>query len=167
MKKYILGVAAAMVALTASAADLRGEKSFGPKLGYFSHNKSAVAGLTFTYAFSNHFRLAPEVGCVFRHNDQDAFVGDLNAHFPFSFEDNNVVALYPVVGITYNSWGTHFRLEDDGKEVSSHNNRLGVNLGAGFDLRCSQTLRLNIEAKYSLVKSFSSLVVTAGISYVF
>lgn len=166
MRKILLILAAALAIVSARAGSIAGEKTFGPKLGYFSHNKSAVAGLTFTYAFSDHFRLAPEAGVIFRHNDQDAFVFDLNAHFPFGF-DTRVVALYPVVGLTYNSWGTHLRSEEFNEDVTSHRNRLGANIGAGFDLRCSSTLRLNIEAKYSLVKSFSSLVLTAGISYVF
>ncbi|MDE6300189.1 MAG: porin family protein [Muribaculaceae bacterium] len=167
MKKIILSIAAAMVCTAAWADNVTGEKSFGPKLGYYSHNKSAVAGLTFTYAFNRHFRLAPEVGCVFRHNDQDAFVADLNAQFPFKFEEAGTVALYPLAGITYTSWSRHFRSAEIDKDVTTHDNRFGANVGAGFELRCSETLRLSLEAKYVLVKSYSSVVVTAGISYVF
>ena len=167
MKRILLSLLAVLALSGARAADIRGEKSFGPKIGYFSHNKSAVAGFTFSYAFSNHFRLVPEVGCVFRHHNQDAFMADLNVHLPFSFENGGAVALYPLAGLTLNSWGTHFRMEELEKDVTSHITRLGANLGAGFDLRCSETMRINIEAKYSLVKSYSSLVVTAGISYIF
>lgn len=165
MKKFLIGIIALAACLPAFGQKVAGEKTFGPKVGYFSHNRSAIAGLTFTYAFSDHFRLAPEVGCVFRHHDQDAFVADLNAQFPFRFADNGAVALYPLAGLTFNSWGLHNHEHEN--DVLSHVNRFGANLGAGFELNCSETLRLNIEAKYSLMKTYSSVVLTAGISYVF
>ena len=160
----LLGSAAA---LTASAGLNPGEKSLGVKLGYGSHNQSAVTGLTFQYALSSHVRLAPEIGCAFRNKHEDAFMMDLNVHVPFGLVESDKVSLYPLGGVTFNSWAKHGVTDADGADVTNHVNRFGLNFGAGFDLRCSSTLQLNIEAKYSLVKSFSAAYVTAGISYVF
>ena len=76
------------------------------------------------------------------------------------------MALYPLVGVAFNSWNRHLSTDDLG-DVTTHVNRFGFNAGAGFDLRCSQSLMLNLEARYTLVKSYSSAIVTVGISYIF
>jgi len=147
---------------------VKGEKSVGPKLGYVSKNESSSVGLFFQYAFSEHFRIAPEVGYTFRHKDMDAFMFDINAHIPFGFTGEQV-AFYPLAGLNYSSWNAHFSREDFDKidDVSTRTSRFGLNLGAGFELRCSQTLKLTIEAKYCLIKDYSSAMVSAGISFVF
>ena len=75
--------------------------------------------------------------------------------------------LYPLAGLAFNSWSTHGVVTADDDDVTTHVNRFGLNAGAGFELRCSETLKINIEAKYTLVKSYSAAYVTAGISYVF
>lgn len=154
-------------ALSASGQLIGGEKSVGPKIGYISHNQSCVAGLAFQCSVAPHVRIAPEIGCAFRNKSEDAFLIDLNVHMPFAFADVSKASLYPLAGLTFNSWNYHGVSVQDEVDVTTHENRLGLNLGAGFDMRCSETLKLNIEAKYSLVKSYSSAIITAGISYVF
>ena len=44
------------VAFGATAQVERGQKSFGPKVGYITKSSSVLAGLTFDYAFSRHGR---------------------------------------------------------------------------------------------------------------
>lgn len=172
-----MAVAVMIIALSlpAQAQLTKGEKSLGPKIGYVSRNESATAGLVFQYAFSPHFSIAPEVGYIFRHNNYDAFTFDLNAHFPFNFTGEKV-AFYPLGGINYSSWSHHFPNETpehndidiiESNDVSTRTTRFGINLGAGFDLRCSETLKLTIEAKYIFIKGYSTSAICAGISYVF
>ena len=98
----------------------------------------------------------------------DAFTIDLNGHVPFGFTGEKV-AFYPLAGLNYSSWSRHFKKEDimETNDVTTRTSRFGLNLGAGFDLRCTETLKLSLEAKYSLVKGFTTLTVTAGISFVF
>lgn len=166
-KKLLIAAIVALAAAPCGMAQMqRGEKTLGPKAGYISHNSSAVAGLTFQYALSSKFRISPEIGCAFRHHNEDALLIDLNLHMPFGVGGDQV-ALYPLAGVTFNSWATHAVRPADNVDVTTHCNRFGANLGAGFDLRCSSTLKLNIEAKYSLIKSYSGVLVTAGISYIF
>ena len=64
--------AAALLGTTfdASAELRRGEKSFGPRIGYCGANSSVMAGLTFQYSLSRVVRLAPEADVVFRNNDK-------------------------------------------------------------------------------------------------
>lgn len=168
MKRFlIILLAVAAIPFASSGRIIKGEKSFGPKLGYISHNKSAVAGLVFQYNLSNMLRISPEASVAFRHNNQDAFMLDLNFETPFSFSDAGNVDLYPLAGVAFCSWASHGVEPIDLKDVTTHTNRLGVNLGAGFDLQCSSTLKVNIEARYTIVKSYSGIVATAGISYLF
>ena len=167
MLKHIL-IAALMlfVGIGANAQLVKGEKNLGPRLGYISENKSAVVGLEFQYNLSSRVRLAPGIGCAFRHHNEDALLIDLNVHTPFFLGGDNV-DLYPLAGLAFNSWALHHLATAELDDVTSHINRFGANLGAGFDLRCSSTLKLNIEAKYTFIKSFSSVFLTAGVSYAF
>lgn len=165
-KHLLTLIAAAAVALPGAAQMQKGEKSLGPKVGYISHNNSAVAGLAFQYALSSRVRLAPEIACAFRHHHEDALIVDLNVHVPFELGTEKV-SLYPLAGLSFNSWSTHGVTRNDEVDVTTHTNRFGLNAGAGFDLRCSPTLKLGLEAKYNLVKSYSSAIITASISYIF
>ncbi len=159
----VLVVAGAMALKAQSAA---GEKSFGPKLGYVTRNHSAQAGLVFQYAFSQHVRISSELSCVFRNHNRDGLMVDVNMHFPLPAWGGKT-ELYPLAGLAFNSWADHGVSREDEVDVTTHVNRLGLNLGAGFALRCSSTMKVNIEAKYTLVKSLSSAFITAGISYIF
>ena len=171
----VLTVVAILIAssLPVNAQISKGEKSLGPRIGYVSRNKSAIAGLVFQYAFSQHFRVAPEIGYIFRHNNYDASTVDLNVHIPFGFTGEKV-SFYPLAGINYSSWSHHYR--DNGlnsseiiesKDVSTRKARFGLNVGAGFDMRCSETLKLSLEAKYIIIKGYTTAMICAGISYVF
>lgn len=146
----------------------RGEKTFGVRTGYVSRNRSADAGLFFQYTFSEHFRLQPSADIVFRHKNRDAFLVNINAQVPFAMSAPNF-SLYPYAGINYSSWNRHQPNGDDSfsDDVSSRTNRFGVNLGAGFDVKLSSTLKLSLEAGYTFVKSNSSVNILAGIGYVF
>lgn len=163
----ILLAIVAAAATPLSAQTVKGEKALGPKLGYISRNSSAVAGLFFEYSFNDHLRIAPEIGCAFRHENQDAFLADINLHYLFPLSTEGKVGLYPLAGLAFNSWNHHGYDPAADKDVSTHVNRLGLNAGAGFDLRCSSTLKLNLEAKYVIMKGYSSFIATVGISYIF
>lgn len=147
----------------------KGDKSFGPKLGYVSKNTSLFAGLDFQYAFSDWLRVAPEVGAAVRHNNRDAFTAGLNIMFPLNLS-NDRVALYPLAGIAFNSWATHFGKDNYGvisDDSTLRLSRFGMNLGAGFEYYVKPSMRIAIEAKYTLIKEFSALYATASVAYVF
>lgn len=154
----------------------KGEKTFGVRTGYVSRNNSADLGLYFQYTFSKHFRLQPAADLVFRHKDRDAFMVDINAQVPIEFSNDNF-SLYPFAGLNFSSWNRHYNAGNDAPEFenpdefspewSSRTNRFGVNVGAGFDLKVSSTLKLSLEAGYTFVKSNSGLRALVGIGYVF
>ena len=154
--------------LAASAQFERGEKCVGAKLGYVDKNNSASMGLVFQYSFSRHLRVAPEIGCVFKHKNMDAFTIDFNFHTPFTFTGEKA-ALYPLAGLNYSSWNRTMprELVDEIDDITTRTSRFGLNLGAGFELRCSRTLKLGTEAKYTLIKSYSGASLAAMVCYVF
>lgn len=144
----------------------RGEKSFGPRVGYVGKNNSVSAGLVFQYSLSRRVRLAPEASVIFRNKDMDALSVALNVHVPFGFE-NDKVALYPLAGVEYVSWTRHTYDSQADKDVTSHSNRFGADVGAGVELRCTSSLKLSLEGRYTFVKSYSTTQVSLGISYIF
>lgn len=150
----------------ASAQYDRGTKSFGPKAGFVSRNTSAVAGITFDYTFSRHFRLAPEVAVIFRHKDLDGLSVDVNAQFPFPFQGGRA-AFYPLAGLDYTSWGVHSFDELKNKDVTNHRNGLGVNVGAGLEFYCTSSLKLSVEGRYTFLRHYPTAFATVGIAYVF
>lgn len=181
MKHSILGKIALMTliavifagsGMSTSAQMHKGEKAFGPMLGYASENKSAIAGLTFQYAFSDNFRLSPEIGYIFRNHNIDAFAIDLNAEVPFDFSTEKV-ALYPFGGLAFRSWSHRDKklsglngviMEDD---VTTRRSRFGFDLGVGFEMRCNATMKFAFEAEYVLIRHFSYTQLTASLSYIF
>lgn len=165
----IVALALCLIMPLAASAQ-RGEKVFGVQTGYTSTNNSAIAGMFFQYSFSDHFRVSPEMGCVLRHENLDAFTADLNFHFPLSLHHAGDFStqIYPLVGADLSSW-THHYVVDDGKDkdVSTRSTKFGVNLGGGFQFLPSSTLKLKIEAKYTLMQTYSTFVASIGIGYVF
>ncbi|MDE6498262.1 MAG: porin family protein [Muribaculaceae bacterium] len=161
-------IMATVSAPAASAQFIPREKSVGIKAGYITTNESMAAGLFFQYSILSHLRIAPEIGCVFKHQGMDAFTIDLNLQVPLDFHDDKA-ALYPLAGLNYSSWNKNLPkpVEDIMDDVSTRESRLGLNLGAGFELHCSRTLKVGIEAKYTLIKHFSGANISALIGYSF
>lgn len=149
----------------ANAQLSRGQKSFGPRVGYVSSNSSAAAGLEFQVAVAKHVRLAPEALIVFRHRDRDALGIGLNVQLPYAIAPKFVA--YPLVGLQYMSWGLHNTDPETAKDVTTHANRFGGNAGAGIEFNCTSSLKLSVEGRYTLLSSYSTAIVCAGISYVF
>jgi opacity protein-like surface antigen len=161
----LLFVATMMASPKALANDH--EKTFGVKTGYISRNQSAVAGLFFEYSFTDHFRLSPELNIAFKNDHRDAFIIDVNAHFPMA--ESGIAEFYPYAGVNYSSWSLHTSREEDmrSKDVTDRTTRLGLNVGGGMGLRLSSTLKLKLEVGYSMVKSNSAFRATVGIGYMF
>lgn len=149
-----------------ASAGGRGEKSFGPRIGYVSRNDAVAGGLVFQYSFSHKLRIAPEIDIVFRNKDMDAIGVGCNVQFPLNLGSERLT-LYPFVGPEYMSWNLHDIDEQEEKDVTTHMNRLGANIGAGFELRCTSSLKLSIEGRYTVMKNYSTGAVFAGIAFVF
>ena len=160
MKKYqILALSLMMamgIAAPVTASAQKGEMSLAVNGGYASANESGYANVSFDYTFANHFRLAPDIGYVFRNEGASAFMLDVDMHFPFRVAKG--VGLYPLVGFAYNNWS--FEHHDSAS-------RAGANFGGGLDLYMTSNLKLNLQCKYTLVNDMSGVYVGMGIGYIF
>ena len=151
------------------------ENSMGLRAGFNTRNSSPAAGLWFQHEFSPHFRLAPNVDYIFRRDDTDALSINCNAQFPVRFGMTGAFSFYPLAGLNYTSWNYHHNDDPDisdstadgSGDVTSRKNRFGFNAGAGLECRVTPTLKLALEAKGTLVKSYSSATVTLAIGYIF
>lgn len=153
------------VTFGASAQIERGQKSFGPRVGYITKNNSSLVGLNFDYAFNSHVRIAPSIGLVFRNEDRDALLIDVDMHFPIATSAKS--DFYPLVGAAFNSWAFHNVDNDTPDDVITRKNGFGINAGAGWEISLSRALRLGFEAKYTLIRHNPNGRFTARIAYVF
>jgi hypothetical protein len=159
------GILALAATLPSAAMEPAGNMSLGLRTGYVSQNESALAGLYFQYRFTPHFRLAPSADYVFRRNDRDALLLNLDAQVPFSLGTGRV-AVYPLAGLNFSAWSHHLK-NDTSDDVTTRVSRFGVNVGAGAEFYVSSTLKLAIEGKFVGVKGYSCGEATVSIGYVF
>lgn len=157
----------ALLALAAPSAALaeghRGEKTISLLAGYAHYNRSGMAGVEFTYRFSEHFRLAPGVDYVFRHNGMDALQITLDCHIPFSLPHR--MEIYPLVGVNFTGWNNH--LKAIGGDVTTRVNRFGLNVGAGWGICLGERLCLGVAIDYLAIKDFDGFETWAKIGYRF
>lgn len=154
----------AVISLGASAQFTGGEKSFGPSIGYMGKNDGVTIALQYRCPVGKYIRLAPEVSTTFRNHDMDAFGVAVNVQAPIGLGASKV-AVYPLVGLQYMSWTHHWYLE--AKDTTDHVNRFGANIGAGAEMRISQSLKLALEAKGILLRDYTSFAASVGIYYIF
>lgn len=160
MKKVSLLVLAIVAAIgtlmPAKAQAQRGEMTLGLMGGFATYNNGGFTDVYFQYTFADHFRIAPDLGYVFRNDHKSAFVLDVDMHFPFRVAKG--FAIYPLAGFTFNNWSYKH-----GDSAS----RAGANFGAGFDLYLTSYLKLTLQGKYSLMNDTSGGFFGLGIGYVF
>jgi outer membrane protein X len=81
---------------------------------------------------------------------------NLNLHYLVSVDK---LKIYPLAGLT---------ILDSKVEVgniSASDSNFGINLGAGVEYPISETVKLNLEGKYQIVKDWNRPVISAGIAF--
>lgn len=167
MVAALMGAAAFFPQRISAADGFRGEKTLGILAGYDTYNKEPLAGVEFTYRFSRLLRLAPKVTYVFRNAGHDAlkFNVDVDLMFPLA---NNRCAVYPFAGFNFSSWNYHPAVPGvNTDDVSTRVSRAGLNVGAGFDVNITGSLRLSLQGCYTFIKEFHGADISAGIHYRF
>lgn len=147
---------AALLFSSQPAMAQRGEKTLGIKGGYSTYNDGGVASVYFQYTFAPHFRIAPEIGYIFRNNGVSGFEFSADMHFPFRVARGFNV--YPLVGVTFNNWDWQY-----GGDAS----RFGFDFGGGFDIYMTSNLKLSLQGKYSMMNDTGGGFFDMGIGYVF
>lgn len=158
-------------ATTVSAQLSKGTKSVGVKTGYVTLNKTATAGIELQYAFSRHFVLAPSIDIIFRNENLDGMMFNLDYHGPWQLDTNGRWYFYHILGLNYASWSRHSTEgngeSDDTDDVTLRTNRFGLDFGAGIDYYVRPTLKLSLQGKFNWLKAHNTGLFNLGISYVF
>lgn len=158
--KHIKGFLLAILLLsglwTQPVSAQRGEKTLGVAGGYATFNNSGYAKIYFQYSFSDHIRIAPELGYVFKHKGLSSYEGSVDMQFPFRISKG--FHLYPLAGVTFNNWN---------REEMNNISRIGADFGGGADLYITSNLKLSIQGKYSIMKTCGSGYFDLGFGYIF
>ncbi|MBD5203281.1 MAG: hypothetical protein HDS82_00190 [Bacteroidales bacterium] len=152
----IVSVAVGLLYCSSEASAQRGEKTLGVAGGYATYNDGGYANIYFQYTFADHFRIAPEMGYVFRSEGASAFTMSVDMQFPFRVARG--LSLYPLAGLTFNNWS----YRHDG-----HATRAGADFGGGIDLYLTSNLKLTLQGKYSVMNDTGGGYIGMGIGYVF
>jgi opacity protein-like surface antigen len=162
-----VAVIVAVCSFNGYADEYSGEKSLGFRFGYNTHNREPITGLQFTYRFNRLLRLSPDADYVFRRDGQDAMMANLNVDFMFPFAKGRC-SVYPLAGLNYSSWNLHTDIRGEiSDDVSSRESHLGLNLGGGFDVNISSSMRFSVSAAYTFIQTFHGANIMAGIHYRF
>lgn len=158
---------------TASAQLNKGTKSVGIKTGYVTLNKTATAGIELQYAFSRHFVLAPGIDMIFRNENLDGMMFNLDYHGPWQLDKDGRWYFYHILGANYASWSSHLKnvsdqgSDDKNDDVTQRTNRFGLDFGAGVEYYVRPTLKLSLLGKFNWLKGYNTGLFNLGISYVF
>lgn len=149
------------------------EKTFGIGGGYINRNHSGIAGLNFTYKFTEHFRLAPSVNYAFRHHGRDAFMLAADGQFPFELTSTGNFSIFPLAGISYWTWNVKnlpsdlYDIDVEFDDVTTRHSRFALDMGAGCQWKASPTLALSFVITYAIMHHTPALLVSGGIAYIF
>lgn len=142
-------------------AQFEGTVGIGAHVAYGTEiNRPGVGGHLHYYR-TNNLRIAPSFTYFPEINDKGMWMVDADAHYvlPLSI----TASLYPIGGIHYSNW-----VFDENEGMPRINKqRLGANLGMGFQHDISYRVRANFELKYQFIRDYSQVLLSAGFGFWF
>lgn len=137
-------------------AQFEGTFGIGVHTSYGTDVNRPGAGLHAHYYRTNNLRFAPAVTWFLERNGTGMWMTDVDVHYiiPLSY----MVSLYPIGGAHYSQWKY---------EEANTKNRLGANLGLGYQYDIAYRARANLEMKYQFIPDHSQILITAGIGFWF
>lgn len=171
MKKLFFCAIAMMFGLGAHAQ--QSQSAVGVNLSYPSDLKSPGIGVKAWYGFTDAIRAQASFDYFLKKDGVSAWDLNLDAHYLFSVGEQ--LKVYPLAGLSY----LHSKVSVDiptmtvpgtkieGGNVSASDGNFGVNLGGGVQYDLTETLALNGELKYQIIKDASQVVFTVGLAYKF
>lgn len=146
-------------------AQFEGTMGLGAHIGYGSEINSMGAGLHIHFYRTNNLRLAPSFTYFMERKGKGMWMADIDAHyiFPISYS----ASLYPIGGVHYSHWKYDATKNNGDKNDNWDKNRIGANLGLGFQHDIAYRVRANFELKYQFIPDHSQLFFSAGIGFWF
>lgn len=181
MKKFILAAVVTLFSIAANAQE--GKFAVGAQVLYPTDVKSLGVGAKASYGFTDAIQGQASFNYFLKKNYTT--VWDVNADAHYLFNIGNNAKIYPLAGLTYmrvsidsNSFAKELgsAISDiTGQDVnkslpqvgSSSDGKFGVNLGGGIQYALTESLLLNAEVKFQIVRNYNQAVLSAGIAYAF
>lgn len=156
MKKLLMIAFMALVSTTMFAQ--KGSTWLGVNVNYGLHSdyKNLGAGVKAQYEFIDNVRAEASANYFFKKDYCTMWDVNLNAHYLIPVGG---LTVYPLAGVTL----LGSEVEVFGVKASDSN--LGLNVGAGLEFPITEGIKLNVEAKYQIVKDWDRPVISAGIAF--
>ncbi|MBO8476531.1 MAG: porin family protein [Bacteroidetes bacterium] len=143
MKKLFLTAMLVIAAITAQAAGLR-------QLDMRANLRSDFGlGVGVTFQLPKNFEVAPTLNYYFN----DVHTLTIDADFRYRFELPRNFDIYPLAGLVY------FHCDDV--------NKIGLNIGGGFNYNINSSWAIGLELKYQYVDHWDDLYLSIGAAYKF
>lgn len=160
MKKYVLMLVLAVIALGANAQTRAGESSAGFTVGGgFDDINNATLGIDYRYCILDNFRINPGLTYHVKNGGLSAWALDLNAHYVFNLTE--MFGFYPLAGLDLSFWKASYG------HISENVTRFGANVGLGAEFYASETLTFGAEFRYLGIKDLGRPTIGFRIGYNF
>ncbi|MBR3513412.1 MAG: porin family protein [Bacteroidaceae bacterium] len=162
MKKLLLTLCMALMTMSASARyfsepSLQGENAVGAHLLYGTEVPNFGLGVRYQRFIIDHVRVEGVFDYLIKNKELSMWDINLNGHYVWNIGEH--VRLYPLVGVCFASWKEHI--------TNDHDNRVGLNLGAGLQVALGNNWWVGAEAKVQEMRHYSQGVFDVNISYCF
>ena len=156
MKKLLMIAFMALMSTTMFAQ--QGATWVGANVSYGLHSdyKNLGVGAKVQYEFIDHFRAEASGNYFFKKDYCTMWDVNLNVHYLIPAGG---LTIYPLAGVTL------LGSEVEVMGVKASDSNLGLNLGGGVEFPLTEAIKLNIEAKYQIVKDWDRPVISAGVAF--
>jgi opacity protein-like surface antigen len=164
MKRILLlSVLFGLLSISKAWPQFEGTVGMGVHVGYANEISSLGTGINLHYYLTNEVRVAPSLIVFSKHKGMQLWMAEADAHYmlPISL----TASLYPIAGIHLSNWKYSGTKVGESVTEEWSKDRLGLNLGLGYQYDISFRVRANFEMKYQLIRGFSQLYYSAGIGF--
>lgn len=159
MKRIVAALVCVLGMSTALYAD-SGDLALGLQMVNGSSLNQMGLGVKVQCSLYDQLRLEPSFTYYFEKNSVSTWDIAINLHYVVSVTSN--FEAYPLIGLGYSRWTTDF-----GGGVSSDDDRIFADLGAGFDFAASKNLWFTTELRYELMADYGQFVPAVGVKVCF
>ena len=167
-KMAIMAIAVVTMSLAANAQE-KGDKAVGASivLGTGNYAKSGYTNIgvsgKFQYNILDRVRAEGALTYFLKKKYMNMWDVSFNGHYLFPINENMIV--YPLAGVGV--FGYQLSSNISGTRTWNSDPDVCVNLGGGIDIKLTDNLIVNAEAKYKIVEHWNRLVLSAGIAFMF
>lgn len=162
-KVVIISVLFLVIGVSGAFAQYEGTVGIGAHAGYAKEINSLGGGVHLHYYYTNNLRFAPSYTYYIPIKGRNMWEVDADAHYlvPLNWE----FSFYPIGGLHFSQWKYESQRSSDFENPDWSKNRLGLNVGVGFQYDFRYKTRANFEIKYQSIKDFAQLSLMFGIGF--